>query len=425
MANGFLNAQTYSNVMLLLLKNQLVMGRLVDGRHKNEVTDENGLTTSIKRPPQFIAQNGPTLQAQDVLAGSVSVAVNQYKNVHISISDLEYVQSYNALMQSETMKSAASTLAHAIDSFLAEKTLEFSATAFGGAAGTFDPINTPQQFNAVHTELMENGVPNSDLNAIVTFKDGELMRGALLGGYIDDVNRTALSRVRIPILSEIDVYATQQAPVYTAGSHTMSAGPQVDGASQNVNYRNVKSSMTQTLNLKGLGNNTTIKRGEVFTIAGVFAYDNRNQRALPKLRRFTVLADATASGTGTAAVTVSPAIIVAGSNDGVSTVANSAFATVSAAPADSAALTFDSVANTSYQVRSAFHKRAIALVSAKLVKPMTGESSFATDPETGVSIRYWRGSDIATGQHIHRWDMIFGAENVDRRLGARIWGDNP
>lgn len=425
MANAFLNAQTYSNVMLLLLKNQLVMGRLVDGRHKNEVTDQNGLVTSIKRPPQFIANNGAALAAQDVLAGSVSVSVNQYKNVHISIGDLEYVQSYNALMQDETMKSAASTLAHAVDSYLAEKTLEFAATAFGGAAATFDPLNSPQQFNAVHTELMENGVPNSDLNAVVTFKDGELIRGSLIGGNIDDVNRTALQRVRIPILSEIDLYASQQAPVYTNGDHTMSAGPQINGASQNVNYRAVKSTMTQTLNIDGVGNNKTFKRGETFTIANVFAFDWRNQRVLPKLQRFVVLADTTSNGSGEVALTISPPIIVQGSNDGVSTVANSAFGIVDAAPADGAAVTFDGAASTSYQVRTAFHKRAIALVSAKLEKPMTGESSFSTDPQTGISVRYWRGSDIATGQHIHRWDMIFGAETVDRRLGARVWGDNP
>jgi hypothetical protein len=34
--NQFLNAQEYANVMLLLFKNQLVMGKLVDGQFKDE-----------------------------------------------------------------------------------------------------------------------------------------------------------------------------------------------------------------------------------------------------------------------------------------------------------------------------------------------------------------------------------------------------
>lgn len=53
MANQFLNAQEYANTMLLLAKNQLVTGRLVTGKFKNEVTDENGLSINVKRPPRF------------------------------------------------------------------------------------------------------------------------------------------------------------------------------------------------------------------------------------------------------------------------------------------------------------------------------------------------------------------------------------
>ena len=111
MTNQFLNAQEYANVMLLLAKNQLVFGRLVDGQFKDQVTDENGLSINIKSPPRFIANDGATLQAQDLVVGNVNVAVTQYKNVHISVGDLEYVESFNSLMQNETMKSAASTIA--------------------------------------------------------------------------------------------------------------------------------------------------------------------------------------------------------------------------------------------------------------------------------------------------------------------------
>src|SRR5690242_9130495 len=113
--------------MLLLLKNQLVTGRLVNGEFKNQVTDENGLQTSVKRPPRFIDKKDGTaaLAAQDIVTGSVPVAVDQYSKVHISVGDIEYVSSYNALMQNETMKSAASTLAHSVDSFLQSKVKGF------------------------------------------------------------------------------------------------------------------------------------------------------------------------------------------------------------------------------------------------------------------------------------------------------------
>ena len=119
---------------------------------------------------------------------------------------------------------------------------------------------------------------------------------------------------------------------------------------------------------------------------------------------------------------ISPPIVVPGTSDGVSTAGNTAFATVSAAPVDGAAVTHLGAAGTTRRVRAAWHKSAITLVSARLQTPFTGESSFATDPETGISIRYWRGSDISTGAHVHRWDCLYGAENLDPLMGYQISG---
>lgn len=419
--NAFLDATEYSKVMLLLLKNQLVAGRLVDGRFKNEVTDENGLTVNVKRPPQFVAQNGEALTLQGNVVGSVPVSVDQYKNVHVDVGDLEYIQSYNQLMEDETMKSAASELAHTIDSAVHDVFPEFASSV--GTPG--NTIGSPAEFNKVHTRLMDQSVPNTDINAVVQFADGEEIRGSLIGGDIQGVNRTALEKTRIPILSEINLFATQQVRSITAGTRTNGT---VDGAAQNVNYRAVKDTNSQTFNLAGLGANATISRGDTFTIAGVFAVNQRSRQVLPYLKQFTVLADATADGTGDATVTISPAIIVGGTADGVDpgsgdqTLVNTAFQTASAIPADTAAVTWTTAAGAITPIRAAFHKRAISLVSAKLRTPFSDTSSFVSDPETGIGIRYWRGSDITTGRHIHRWDTVFGVQAVQRELGARVNG---
>jgi hypothetical protein len=435
--NQFLNAQEYANVMLLLLKNQLVHGRLVDGQFKDQVTDQNGLTIGVKAPPRFIATSGAALQVQDIVTGEIPVAVDQYKNVHISVGDLEYVNSYNSLMQNETMKSAASTLAHDVDKFIGNKALGFHSWIAGTAPGTeslnaTDPskmIASPSQAMAAHTRLMSQGVPNSDISGIVSFADGQSIRGSLLTDFLPN-NLTALEKVRIPIISEIDWYATQQTPSLTTGNRPTTNGL-INGANQNVNYRDVRGTPSQTLpryqqvlNIDTLGNSKTIKAGEVFTIANVFAWDWRQGVAHTYLQQFTVVADATSdAAAGTVALTISPAIVVQGTNDATGNAnANTAFAVVDSIPADNAAITFVGTASTNYRVKTAYQKRAIALVSARLQMPFTGVASFATDPDTGVSIRYWRGSDITTGAHIHRWDMIYGAAVMDPFLGVRVCG---
>lgn len=445
MANQFLNNQEYANVMLLLAKNELVTGKLVDGSLESKVTDENGLSISVKRPPRFARNDASamsaTLAAQDIVTGSVSVSVDQYAKVHVSVGDIEYVQSYNALMKSATMKSAASTLAHQIDAHLQSRVAEFSGYIGTGTIATdpFNNIGSPAEFNRVHTRLMNNGVPNSDLVSTVRFEDGEEIRGSLIGGNIQGTNKTALEKIRIPILSEIDVYATQQVPAITSGTRVSDATSLIDNGTLSVNYRDVKTTMVQTIHIDGQSAGKTITVGEKITIADVYAYDWRNQVTLPYLQQFVILGGAsTASGSvpvgsalGTAITTdangdidliVSPPLIVPNTSDGVSTAANTAFATVNAAAVDGAAVTHLGALSTTRRVRAAWHKSAIKLVSAKLHMPFTGEASYASDPETGISIRYWRGSDISTGAHVHRWDCIYGSVNADRLMGHEISG---
>jgi hypothetical protein len=457
MANQFLSNQEYANTMLLLAKNALVTGKLVNGKFENKVSDENGLTVSVKRPPRFARNDASAmsaaLAAQDILTGSVNVAVDQYAKVHVSIGDIEYVQSFNALMKNETMKSAASTLAHQIDAHLQRQVAKFSSyigdtttdwpTAAEFAADAGLGIASPAQFNRAHTRLMDLGAPNSDLVSTVLFNDGEKIRGSLIGGNIQSENGNALSRTKIPVLSEIDLYATQQCPSITNGTRVSAATSLIDNGTLSVNYRDVKTTMVQTIHIDGQSSGVTINVGEKLTIAGVYAYDWRNGTALPYLQVFTVVGGAsTASGTvangsalNTAITTdaggdidliISPPIIVPGTSDGVSTAGNTAFATCSAAPVDGAAVTHlgPTSASTTYtrRVRAAWHKSAITLVSAKLQTPFTGEYSFATDPQTGISIRYWRGSDISTGAHVHRWDCLYGAQNLDPLLGTEISG---
>lgn len=445
MANQFLNNQEYANTMLALAKNQLVTGKLVTGKFENKVSDENGLTVSVKRPPRFAPNDASAmsaaLAAQDIVTGSVNVAVDQYAKVHVSVGDIEYVQSFNDLMKNQTMKSAASTLAHQIDSHLQRQVAKFSSYV-GTATTETDPgnyIGSPAEYNRVHTRLMDLGVPNSDLVSTILFNDAEEIRGSLIGGDIQGVNKSALERTRVPILSEVDIFATQQCPSVTNGTRVAGATSLIDNGTLSVNYRDVKSTMVQTIHIDGQTAAKTIKVGEKLTIAGVYAYDWRNQTALPYLQVFTVVGGAsTASGSvpngsalntaittdanGDVDLIISPPIIVPGTSDGVSTAANTAFATCSAAAVDGAAVTHLGVASATRRVRAAWNKSAITLVSAKLQSPFTGEFSFATDPETGISIRYWRGSDIATGAHVHRWDCLYGAQNLDPLMGSEISG---
>ena len=59
-----------------------------------------------------------------------------------------------------------------------------------------------------------------------------------------DLNRPALEEARIPMLSKVKYFATQQVPSFTTGTRVQgdgsSTGAQINAANQNVNYRDVK-----------------------------------------------------------------------------------------------------------------------------------------------------------------------------------------
>jgi hypothetical protein len=408
MANAFLSPKVFANAGLKLLKNNLVMAKLCDAEGVNkEFKPGVGGTVYVKRPPEFTIRTGATASAQDVTEGEVAVTIDKQAGVDVQFTSEEETLNLDALLKSKVLDASMAQIASYVDGQLIARVNEFHNWV--GTPGQV--IDSPADFFKGPQRLDELAVPQSDRNAILTPADayglaGNLLASAAMNG---DIASTALKKAKIPVIGNVDTYMTQTVPSLTCGTRTAGA---INGASQNVTYATAKSTYAQTLNIDGVGNAATIKAGEVFTIAGVNAINPRTKADLGYLAQFTVLADATANGSGVvSAMSISPAIITSG-----------AFQNVSAAPADDAVVTFLGTASATYRTNAIFHKTAIKLVSAKLVMPYSGEADYATDPDTGLTVRYWRYSDGATDTHNHRWDVFFGTVNADRRLGTRISG---
>lgn len=412
MANAFLSPKVFANAGLKLLKNNLVMAKLCDSEGVDKTFKAGvGGTVYVKRPPEFIIRTGATASAQDVTEGEVAVVIDKQAGVDVQFTSQEETLNVDALLKSKVLDASMAQIASYVDGELIARVNEFHNWV--GTPGV--TIDSPADFFKAPQRLDEMAVPMNDRNAILTPADGYGIAGSLLANAAmqGDIARSALAKAKVPLMGNIDSYITQTIPSLTCGTRTNAA---IDGASQNVTYANVKSTYTQTLNIDGVGNATTVVAGEVFTIAGVNAVNPRTKADLGYLQQFTVITGGTSVASGTAsaqdlALTISPPIITSG-----------AYKNVTAAPADDAVVTWLGTASTTYRANAAFHKTAIKLVSAKLVMPYSGEADYATDPDTGLTVRYWRYSDGATDTHNHRWDVFFGTVNADRRLGTRISG---
>lgn len=421
MANAFkLTSQVATNSMLKLLLNNLVWGKSVNTQYSQifgSKVDAKGDTVSIRRAQEFVTSDGATFVNQDVVTGSTTVTIDTQQHVGITWQPTERELSVDELLNNSVLKAKMATLAQSIESKIADEAKEFASWV--GTPG--QTVNSASDFLKAPQRLDEFAVPMGDRRGILPPSDFYATAGSFTTQtfFGNEINDRALRNVALPMIGNVQPLMGQTTLNITTG--TRAGTPLVDGAAQNSNYSAVKDGYSQTIVIDGLGAGETVSKGEVFTIVGVNAVNPRTKVDLGYLQEFTVLEDATADGGGEITLTIAnPIIVPTGTNETLRT--NTAFQTCTAAPADNAAVTFFGTASTSYNVPCVYHRDAIHLAFVKPAAPHTGEYSYATDPVTGITIRNWAFSDGSSDTHQYRCDVLYGVDNIDRRLGTKLSG---
>lgn len=156
-----------------------------------------------------------------------------------------------------------------------------------------------------------------------------------------------------------------------------------------------------------------VRRGDIFTLANVYAVNPVGRNSTGQLRQFTALSDVNSAADGTATIPIYPPII--------GPAGNNPRQTVDVLPTAAAPLTFLGTANTAYHQNLVHEKQAFALGMCRLQEPFSGQASYATDPDTGVAIRTWKASDITSDTHASRADIAFGFAVTRPEWAVRVW----
>jgi hypothetical protein len=424
-------AKLVMNAFAAVFQNNLLATDLVSWhQYDTEMNDRNGLTVVEQVGPRYnvtqttAAVNDLTSGVQDSVFGSEQFKVNQIFGSSMGWDDFVKVRDIGEARESTAIKNAATNLAEKIDAYI----MTVAGNASNNWTGTpGNPVTTFNDFISGYTRLKEEGVDDSDLRGVLTYSDKQALASQITQlPALDDMATGVFRKGFSEEIGGIPTLFTQQIATLTTGTRTTPAA--VAGAAQNVNYSAVAISgapgqyMTQTLNLSGLGASTTIKDGEVFTIAGVNAYDNRLGASLGRLQQFRVIGDTAVAGGGTATVRIFPAIIVPGTGTAGDVGVNNAFGTVTAVPANTAVVTFIGAASTALKPRFIIQKQAIIVNTADLIMPATGIGSRKQLTKVPLSVRMWQNSDFATGKHSVRFDVALTANVRDRRRVVRVNG---
>lgn len=425
MANAFkLTSKVGANALLQLLKNNMVWGKNVSTRYSSEFGNKAmqiGDTFTIRRPVEFITSNGATFVNQDVVTGSATVTIDKQRHIGITWEPTDGPLKVDALLNDSVLNGQMAQIAQLIESDIANEALEFPNWV--GTPGQV--VNSASDFLKAPERLDLEVVPTSDRIGILPPPDFYAIGGSFTTQtfYGNAINDKVLNNLKLPMISSVQPTMAQTVVSLTTGNRTAadSLGFLVAGASQSVNYADVKDGYTQTIDLDNFTAGDTIKRGEVFTISDVFAVNPRTKQVQTYLRQFVVLEDATADSTGAITLTIANPIIAAtGADETLRT--NQAYQTVGTVPANDAEVTFLGASQTTYQLPIVYHKDSIQLCYVKPTRPHNGDYSYATDPETGVTIRVWAFSSGTSDQHKVRVDVLYGLVNYDRRLGTKLSG---
>jgi hypothetical protein len=412
-ANTILNPSVIAKTAVTLLENELVAAKQVYRGYEDEFDKKVngypvGSTISIRKPTQFTVRSGATASIQDVVEGVETFTIDTQIGVDFNFTSVELTLQIEELSE-RVLRPAMIRLANQID-----------VDVLSLYKGVYNWVGTPGQnidafsdFAKGPERLDLQAVPQGQRRGVISPSDKWALAGSQTALALPAIGTPAYRKGSVGMVADVDLYMTQNVVTHTVGS---TAGtPLVNGASQNVTYATAKATEsvpgTQTLITDGwTASGAVIKEGDVFTIASVFAVNPVTKATLPYLQQFVARADGTADGSGNLTITIAPAIITSG-----------AFQTVSAAPADNAAITRVGTAATGYPQNMVFDRNAFGLVIVPMVKP-PGAVDVARESYNGVYARmipYYSGS---TDVSAFRLDILYGKKVLDPRLATRISG---
>lgn len=381
MANtlGVYNPIMYAQEALIQLENAMGMARTVHrGFEEERRTYKRGETINIRRPSTFTAQNAPS-SSQDVDTETVTITLNQWKEVKFELTDKELAFTTERIIQ-EHIRPAAVALADNVDAAL--------AALYKGIPWYHTLGSTPavSDITATRRILFDNKVPMTagDLFVMVNGKlESELLNLSAFTQH-QGAGPIGVNSQITGFLGQrygMGFYANQNVQAHTAGAIAGATAPKIDGGGSAV------AAGTSTITVDDTTLTGTVAVGDILTISGL-------------TQKFVITAAATASGNAVSCA-ISPAL--------------------PSAVADNTAVTF--VQQTTTGENLAYHRNAFALVLAPL--PTIGDGAGAriatvTDPITGLSIRSRIFYDGNNSKVYVALDILYGIKVLDPNLACRM-----
>jgi len=383
MANSLLTINMITNEAVRLFTQTNAFLRTVNKQYDDQFARDGakiGNTLRVRLPNDYVVNSGPAITPQGTNEQNTTLTVANQKNVPVSFGTAERTMSLDDYSE-RILAPAVNRLAATVAADLMNVANTASNIAFKTSGGNLVSPDATTWLEA-GARLDQALSPRMDRKIIMDPLTQARSVGSLAGLFnpqrkISDQYETGM--ITTDTLG-FDWMMDQTTKVHTVGTFT--AGT-VNGASQTGNTL-VTNAITGTL-----------KTGDIITIAGVNSINRLTGEDQGALQQFVVTADV---ANGATSIPIYPAIVPA----------PAAFNTVTASPANSAAISLVMTAGSKYRQNLAYYPEAFTLATADLVMPTSGVVESARASFDGVSMRMITAYDVMSDNLITRMDILYG-----------------
>jgi hypothetical protein len=367
-----------------------------------------GNTIQYRKPQRWVVFDGQALQTQPILDETVPITLSAQKQIGFEFSSAQATTEVEEVQKRYT-KPAGASLASIADKF-----------AFAACyPDVYNMVGTPGTTPSATLTYLQGGVKISDQSAPDSDRTAVLDTMAMAtlantsstlfnpAGSISDNYRDGQFGSRQ--LGFASWYQDQNRPTHTTGTFTAST-PIMASAGQ------TGSTISTTGWAAGA---SSLKRGDIFTIAGVFSVNRLSYTSTGRLQQFVVTADTSDAAGAMATLPISPSIVTSGPLQTVSgSAANGAAVTVWSANPVAGTL-----ATTASPQSMLFHPEAFAFATADLVLPVGDTSAARIGSSVGnLALRIARQYNVQTDQNVTRIDTLIGAATLRPEWASRVVG---
>ena len=403
MANTNLTIDQITREALRILVNNLGFARNTNKEYDASFANDGakiGDTLRIRKPARYTIRTGAALNVQDHTETKVDLQLDTQAGVDVNFTSKELTLDISDF-SSRVLKPAMATIANKID--LDGLALYKDVYSSVGVLGT--PPATAAVLLDANQVMDEMATPRDGQRCLAVNPAGNasLVNGLRelfqSSGKLDAQYRKGM--MGMDTLGFKEIYMDQNINTHTTGD----SGDLTCAVNDTVIEGDSVISM-DTFSVAA----PTVKKGDIFTIAGVNAVNPQSRSSTGTLQQFVVTADKTGSGNALADIAVSPSFKAAG-----------AFQTIDALPLDDAVVTFYATSSSQSPQNIAYHPDAFTLGTADLLMPK-GVDFTSRQVHEGISMRIVRDYDINNDAMPCRIDVLYGWKTLYPELACRIWG---